>query len=40
MIKKWTIAGMIYLLVVIASYGIYSTVIQPDSTPPHEEVAH
>lgn len=37
MIKKWTIAGFAYLLIVMAVYGIYSATVQPDSIPQHND---
>ena len=37
MIKKWTIAGIAYLLIVIAGYGIYSAAVQPDPAPQQHE---
>lgn len=41
MVKKWTIAAIAYLLVVMGGYGVYSVVNQPDSPPhPSEEVGH
>ncbi|SEM14967.1 hypothetical protein SAMN05192533_101211 [Mesobacillus persicus] len=40
MIKKWTIAGIVYLLLVIGGYGIYTTTFQPDTTPYMEEKNH
>ncbi|MEH6905169.1 hypothetical protein [Neobacillus drentensis] len=41
MIKKWTIAGFAYLLIVMAGYGIYSSIVQPDSIPhQNEEMNH
>lgn len=33
MVKKWTIAGIAYLLLVTGGYGIYSVVYQPDAPP-------
>lgn len=41
MIKKWTIAGIVYLLLVMGGFGIYTTTFQPDTTPqPMEEKTH
>jgi hypothetical protein len=41
MIKKWTIAAVAYLLLVMGGYGIYAAVVQPDETPQHtEEMNH
>lgn len=41
MVKKWTIAAIVYLLVLMGGYGIYSEALQPD-TPQHpsEETGH
>lgn len=35
MVKKWTIAAIVYLLFVMAGYGIYSVALQHD-TPTHQ----
>jgi hypothetical protein len=41
MVKKWTIAGFAYLLIVMAGYGIYSATVQPDTMPQrNEEMNH
>jgi hypothetical protein len=35
------IAGLVYLLIVMAGYGIYNSTIQPDSIPQHNDgVSH
>ncbi|WP_269320266.1 hypothetical protein [Bacillus sp. EB01] len=41
MIKKWTIAAVAYLVLVIAGYGVYSAVLGPDEAPAqHEQSNH
>jgi hypothetical protein len=31
--KKWTIAAVVYLLIVMGGYGIYASITKPDTTP-------
>jgi hypothetical protein len=42
MVKKWTIAAIAYLLLVMGGYGIYSAIQQPDTPPQQhsEEIGH
>lgn len=40
MIRKWLLAGIAYLLVVMAAYGIYAVTVQPDSDLPHNETVN
>lgn len=35
--KKWAIAAIAYLLIVMAGYGVYSAVAGPDSMPSNQE---
>jgi hypothetical protein len=35
MVKKWTIAAIAYLLLVIVGYGIYSVALPPDTSTQH-----
>lgn len=37
MIKKWALAAVAYLIVVMAVYGIYQAVAGPDTTPAHQQ---
>lgn len=37
MVKKWTIAGLIYLAAVIAGYGIYDMTVEPAAHQQQEE---
>lgn len=37
MIKKWALAAIVYLLVVMAGYSIYTAVAGPDSAPTHQQ---
>ncbi|WP_286132326.1 hypothetical protein [Bacillus sp. FJAT-27251] len=41
MVKKWTLAAIAYLLLVMGSYGIYALTVNPEETPSHtEEMDH
>jgi hypothetical protein len=35
MVKKWTIAAIAYLLLVMGGYGIYTVALQPDTSIQH-----
>lgn len=37
MVKKWTIAGLIYLAAVMAGYGIYDMAVEPAADQHQEE---
>ncbi|XJZ26628.1 hypothetical protein ACF5W4_14870 [Bacillota bacterium Lsc_1132] len=37
MIKKWAIAAMIYLIIVMAGYSIYAAVAGPDPAPAQQQ---
>ncbi|WP_277620289.1 hypothetical protein [Mesobacillus campisalis] len=37
MIKKWTLAAIAYLLLVMGGYGIYASAVNPEETPSHTE---
>ncbi|WP_269432558.1 hypothetical protein [Bacillus sp. FJAT-18017] len=41
MIKKWTIAAVAYLVLVMAGYGVYSAIEGPEDAPvQHEQTNH
>lgn len=35
--KKWTLAAIAYLLIVMLGYGVYVSTVGSDSTPSHQE---
>jgi hypothetical protein len=34
--KKWAIAAIAYLLIVIAGYGVYAAIAGPNTIPSHQ----
>lgn len=36
--KKWAIAAIVYVIIVMAGYGIYSAITGPDTNPSQMEM--